>query len=477
MDRYLFGEYVPDLPSHLSNAIAIAENVIPLANGYGPIGQFAPATNGTMAGACKGAAAYRYASETFVFAATTANIYRYMSTGHVSLRSGLTTNTAMRFCPYGKYMIATNGADPIQRFDPGAPASFAALGGTPPTALYLGVVKGFLIAGFAGGNSLRVQWSDTGNPASWTPGGASLAGQFDMPAGGDITGVVGGEYGLIFQERRIVRMSFTGDDAIWQFDEISTNVGCVAPGSLVTWGRVTFFLSDKGFMRYDGDTGMITPIGDQKTDKTFLSKGQTAYYDGMSAAFDPVNTLYIVTVPSADPAIEQFIYSDTLHRWTTGTAQVERLFASFGLNFTLEDLDSIYSSIDDMGLSLDSPQFKGGRPILMLYDGLHRLGSLSGPNAAASIVDSRREMIPGRRTRLRAVRPITNAASGSVTVYGRASLADADAQTVYATRTGGGVYRVRENWTLIQLGLAIPAGANWTYAQGFDADGVAGGRI
>lgn len=31
---------------------------------------------------------------------------------------------------------------------------------------------------------------------------------------GDISGVVGREYGLIFQERRIVRMSFTGDDAV-----------------------------------------------------------------------------------------------------------------------------------------------------------------------------------------------------------------------------------------------------------------------
>lgn len=476
MDRYLFGEYRPDLPSHLSGALAVAENVIPLANGYGPIGGFSPAANGALSGVCTGAAAYRMAGRTYIFAGTATDIHRYTSAGHTSLCTGLVTDATIRFCPYGRFMLATNGFDPIKRFDPDSPSAFTNLGGGPPLASHLAVVRGFLVVGQADGNALRVQWSDTGDPEGWTPGGASLAGLFDMPSGGDITGIVGGEYGLILQERRIVRMSFTGDDAIWQFDEISANIGCVAPGSLVTWGRVTFFLSDKGFMRYDGDTGMITPIGDQKTDKTFLSKGQTANYEGMSSAFDPVNALYIITVPNTAPPTEQFIYSDTMGRWTTAAFPVERLFASFGLNYTLEDLDAIYASIDAIGLSLDSPEFKGGRPILMLYDNAHRLGSLSGDNAAASIIDTRRELIPGMRARLRAVRPLTNALTPAVLVYGRNSLADADAQTTYRGRTAGGLFRMRECWGLIQLGLTIPAGETWTYVQGFDVDALAGGR-
>jgi len=474
MQRVLFGDYLPDLPSHLSEALAIAENVVPVANGYAPVGQFAPAANGTLPGPCLGAGACRYAGSTFIFAGTGSNIYRYTTSGFASVKSGLGTTTAIRFCSYGKSMLATNGIDPIQTYDCGLATSFAALGGGAPVAGYLGVVRGFVVAGFAGGNSLRVQWSDTGNPASWTPGGASLAGQFDMPSGGDITGVVGGEYGLIFQERRIVRMSFTGDDAIWQFDEISANTGCVAPQSLVTWGRLSFFLSDKGWMMCDGNE--VTPIGDQKIDKSFLSRAQNGFFDAMSAAIDPVNSLLVISIPSTAPTTELFLYSFLLGRWSSAKLTVERMLSSFGLNATIEELDAIYGSIDAMTASLDSPQFKGGRPVLMLFDGAHRLGTLSGPNAAATVVDARRELAPGQRARLRSVRPLTNAAAPQVLVYGRANLAGSDHVSVYTRRTGGGLFPTREAWSLMQVGLSMPAGADWTYVQGFDADAVGGGR-
>jgi hypothetical protein len=56
------------------------------------------------------------------------------------------------------------------------------------------------------------------------------------------------------------------------------------------------------------------------------------------------------------------------------------------------------------------------------------------------------------------------------------SLSDGDQVTVYAQRTAGGLFRTREAWSLMQIGLSLPAGADWTYVQGFDADAVPGGR-
>lgn len=474
VNRHVFGEYRPDTPSHLSESLAIAENVVPIENGYGPVGQFAPSGNGTLAARCMGAGAYRYNGETFIFAATSTNIYRYQTAGHTSIKSGLTTNVGMRFCPYGKFMMMTNGGDPIQKFDPGTPTTTTNLSGTAPTAKYLGVARGFLVAGYANNDPLRLDWSDTGAPTNWTAGGASLAGSFSMPSGGDITGVVGGEYGLIFQERRIVRMSFTGDDAIWQFDEISSNTGCVAPWSLVTWGRLTFFLSEKGFMVCDGTS--VTPVGHEKVDRSFLSSAQISFYDQMSAAIDPVNSLYIVTLPSTNPTTKAFAFNYLLSKWSTLSLTAERIFSGFAQNYTLEELDSIYASIDAMTPSLDANDFKGGRPLLLLYDGSHRLGTLSGLNAQATIVDARREFFPGRRSRLQSVRPMTNSAIGDVLIYGRNALSDGDTTTTYSLRAGGGIIPVRQNYTFMQVGLQLPAGADWTYVQGYDADAVMGGR-
>ena len=224
------------------------------------------------------------------------------------------------------------------------------------------------------------------------------------------------------------------------------------------------------------DGASVTPIADQKLDRTFSSQAQNTYYTNMSAAIDPINSLYVVSLPSTAPTTTLYIYSYLLQRWTTAKVTTERLISSFGLNYTLEDLDAIYSSIDAMTSSLDSAQFKGGRPVLMMYDGSHMLGSLSGANAAATFVDCRREFVEGRRSRLMAVRPLTNASSASVLVYGRNAISDTDTLTTYTTRTASGVYRTREAWNLMQVGVQIPANADWTYAQGIDADVALGGR-
>ena len=229
-------------------------------------------------------------------AATTGNIYTYSTSGYTAVASGLSgsKDIGTRFCPYGAFMLATNGTDPIKSFDPASPAAMTNLGGGPPTARFLGVVRGFVVLGYAGGNPARIAWSDNGGPANWTVGGASEAGQYDMASGGDVTGIIGGEYGLIFQEDRILRMTYTADDTIWQFDEIVSDAGCAAPKSLASWGKMSFFWSNRGFMTCDGAS--VQAIGDEKVDRTFRSLIDRGYFGAMSAVVDPERALYIVAV-------------------------------------------------------------------------------------------------------------------------------------------------------------------------------------
>jgi hypothetical protein len=338
----------------------------------------------------------------------------------------------------------------------------------------MAVVRGFLFTGYAGGNPMRAQWSDTGNPATWTTGGSSQAGSYDMPTGGDITGVVGGEYALIFQERRIVRATYTADSSIFQFDEIATDCGCVAPKSLATYGKITFFWSDKGFMACDGVT--IQAIGNEKVDRTFQALFDRTYIDVMSAVVDPRNSLYIVAVPSANPTSSVFIYNYALEKWTTATITTELLFSALSLSLSLEDLDSIYGSIDSMTVSLDSAGLRGGYPVLLLFNGSHVLGSLSGSNIAATITDARREFSPERKSRIRSIRPLTDAPTVTVSVLGQNVLSDTPVETVYTVRNEAGAYRTRENWNYAQIRVAIPAGSSGTFYQGFDIEAFAGGR-
>jgi hypothetical protein len=476
MTRILFGEYKPDQPAGLNDGLTIADGVYPIASGYAPLPSFAPMQNGALAERCIGAGGYRHGDAPYLFAATTTHIYTYSSAGYASVASGLagTQDLGACFCPYGSFMLATNGNDPIKMFDPASPSAMTDLGGSPPTARYLTVVRGFVVAGYVGGSGLRIAWSDNGNPASWVPGGASEAGQYDMAGSGDVTGIVGGEYGLVFQEDRILRMTYTADDTVWQFDEIVTNAGCAAPKSLASWGKLSFFWSNRGFMACDGVS--VQAIGDEKVDRTFRTLIDRGYYGSMSAVVDPTRALYIVAVPSADPTTAVFLYNYAQARWTTATLTSECLFSALSLASSVEDLDALYPSIDADGLVMDGAALRGGVPACMVFDGAHRLGTLSGPPMAATIADATRELSPSARSRIRSIRPLTDYAGAIIMVAGANRLGEAARETSYPAAQANGTYRCRENWNLTRVTLAMPAGGRWTYAQGYDVDVVAGGR-
>ncbi|WP_230682109.1 hypothetical protein, partial [Streptococcus pneumoniae] len=56
----------------------------------------------------------------------------------------------------------------------------------------------------------RVRWSAIGSITDWVSSATTLSDYQDLPDGGSIMGFVGGEYGIVFQERGITRMSFEG---------------------------------------------------------------------------------------------------------------------------------------------------------------------------------------------------------------------------------------------------------------------------
>jgi len=475
MKAFPFGEYRPDQPPHLQDGLVVADGVYPIANGYAPLPAFAAAVNGTLAATCIGAGAYRTGGSVYVFAVTTTNIYTYSTSGYTSVKSGLTGSATVgaRFVNYNELMLITNGVAAIQKFDPASPSATTDLDASAPTARFLAVVRGFVVGGYCDDDPLNVSWSDNGDPAEWTAGTMEAGFQI-LSTGGDITGVVGGEYGLIFQENRIVRMSYTADDAIWQFDEITTDIGCIAPWSLATFGRLTFFLSSKGFMVCDGNT--IEAVGSEKVDRTFLNLLDRTYIDNMSAVVDPVRGLYVCAVPSANPTSRVFIYSFGQQKWTTASISAERLFSALSSSINLEGLDAIYGNLDAIPVSLDSTLFRGGYPAMMLFNGSHQLGALTGSNMAASFMDARKELFPGFRARIQSVRPLSDAPTATVSLAGSNSLSDTQTQTPYTTRTAGGIYRMRQSWNLSAVKLDIAAGVDWSYAQGYEIEAVQGGR-
>jgi len=155
---------------------------------------------------------------------------------------------------------------------------------------------------------------------------------------------------------------------------------------------------------------------------------------------------------------------------------IYRIFPALSQSMSLEALDGIYGSLDGVTLALDSPLFRGGYPLLMLFDGAHRLGSLSGPNMAATLVDALKEPLPGARARIRSVRPLGDAAAPAVSILGSSTLAERPSETVHTERSAAGIHRMRRSCNFCSVKIAVPAGADWSYLQGYDMDVEPGGR-
>jgi hypothetical protein len=476
--RLIFGELNADQPGHLNGGLLVAKNCYKGRNGYRPVKAFSAVTNGTLVAECLGAAAFRSANNvTHLFAGTASNLYRHTSGGWTSVGSGYSASDEIgwAFAQFGNLVIATNGIDPPQKFDLGTVGSFAPLGGTPPTMRILAVVRDFLVGGYIDGDTAAIQWSAINDAENWTAG--NRQGDYNIfPSGGAVSGLANGEYGLVFQQRSIKRMVYTGGDTVFQFQEISNGVGCVSDKTLAQFGNLVFFRSDQGFAVCDGQS--VEMIGDERVDRTFEAAVVRGNFTRVSAAVDPINKLYIVTEPSSSNPTRWWVYSITQKAWTVIEQGADRVFSGFSADTTLEDLDSLFATLELVTPGLDSATWVGGTPALYVVDNSHILGTMSGANMEATFETGDLQLIEGRKSRLRELRPMTDADQLTVTDSYRDRLADAVATTSATTLSSSGRMKLRKSARYHRLKLVITAGDVWTFAQGFDeiAAELGGGR-
>ncbi|GAG24150.1 unnamed protein product, partial [marine sediment metagenome] len=231
------------------------------------------------------------------------------------------------FTQWGNQILAVNIDDPTQTYTMGTSALFANLAGSPPQARQIAVVRDFVVVGDTwdgvdGFQTQRVRWSAIGDPTSWTVSAATQSDFQDLSGpNGTVKKVIGGEFGTIFQERAITRMTYVGSPAIFQFDTIEESRGTPASGSVVKLGRNIFYLGDDGFYVFDGVQS--TPISHNKISKTFLDDLDTDYYHRITAALDPINQIIMWSYPGSGNSngtpnrVVSFNYSqDAKYRWS-----------------------------------------------------------------------------------------------------------------------------------------------------------------
>ena len=430
--RLLYGPFEPDKPSFLASGLQIATNVFKAAIGYRPVGQFAQVTS-ALASEPKGAASFvTAAGTTTILAGTDSNLYRLNGSGWTSIASALSSTARWAFAQFGSIAISTNGVDNIKKVDL---STFAAadLGGTPPKAKLVNVVKDFLLLGVVDGVANKMQWSGINDAESWTIGVNQCDYQI-LPTGGEITGLLGGEVGIILQRNRVSRMTYVGDNLVFQFDEISNNIGCVSSNSVIQVGQLGFWLSDTGFVMWDG--AAITPIGQEVIDRTFAASYSSADWAGMSTAVDVKNNLAAWGMGD-----RIFLFNWVLRSWSIIDKACPYIFAGF---------------------SATDPLFYG-------FNDVFELGTFSGGPMEAHLGTGDLELAPGREARITGARPLSDAVEGvSLIFQSKTRQGDEVTESIYDSLEDSGEMAVRENARFMRITQVIATDTNWTYAEGLD---------
>lgn len=465
--RYALPAFLPDqLPR--GNVLTRAENVFPAQDGYRAAPSFAPVSDALPA-AFKGAASFVSSSNTaYLLAGTETTLSRLSGGSWVNLLSGLTITGRWRFAQFGDFAVAVNGITTYQvDLNLGTASAIA----STPSMVDVDVVGDHVVGTQPAGNILRVRWSAFNDHTGWTVG-TDQSGEWTGLEGGEVMGIVGGEYGVILQRERLVRMTRTGDaNAPFQFDPFGHNFGCASKASIARAGSSVFYLSDRGFMACENGQAP-RPIGDQKFDKSFRENIGPDDFERLWAAIDPENTRVVWGIPGITGTV--WVYDWSLDRATTLSLPFDGLFAGFETSTDLDSLAATYPDLDAMPYTLDDPRWSGGAPrFYLVQDG--QVGVLAGANMVARITTGEFAPYDKQATRLRAIWPDTDAIAGvSFTVTEAQRRGDGGQTKTGSNMQASGRIPLRANGKYMVFDLTIN-NPDWSYIDGFVMEGSAGG--
>lgn len=496
MTNVIFGPWEPDSAGHDTGVLAVARNVYPQKVGYGPIpalasyGTDSPFATDPCVGACY---ARTSSGGWIVFAGTRSKLYRLIGKTwtDVSRTSGGAYNVPVdeywSFTQFGAHLIAVNINDDPQvlNVDSGS-TSFSALGGNPPRSRYVAVVGDFVVLACQSGDATRrITNSAINDSEGWTVG-VGLCDEQEFPDGGRITGLAGGEFGWVVQEKAIRQMIFQpGSDYAFRFQRVEQERGAASGYSLQAVGQRIFFISDDGFyMMLPGATPVA--IGAQRVNEWFRDESDTSFFFSTISFVDPTGprVCWAFKSTGAGANLDRVIVYDwSLDRWSY--AEVE---AQFWVNYAtpgtaLEGLD-VYGSIDGGGIPypFDSRVWEGGRPAIGAIDVSGGLSFLEGSDAlAALLVTGVSHFIPGRRAFINSVHPMgTYEASTLALRIGKQESADKAVTWAgpVAPSPRSGLFRLRASARqhTMELSITQTSGNRWRHAQGLLVDVVEDGE-
>lgn len=374
-----------------------------------------------------------------------------------------------KYALYGTLLIATNVVDGPQKFDLATSTAFEPLGGSPPAARYIDIVREFVFLGAISGNEKRVQWSAIGDAEGWTAG-TNESDYQDFPNGGPVRGIIGGETVYVFQANKVTRGTYVpGSAFIFQFDEVEGAAGLAAPHSLVRLRADAYYLAADGIRRFDLRSASSVQVGTKKWAKWFLADKKTGTDLTVIGAANPVKPIIVWAYVSRDnigtTPNRMLIYDWSLDEATYAVLTVETLVQWLSPGVTLDTMDG-YGTLDDLPFSFDSPFWRGGAQVMGLFADDHSLSLQAGANMEASITTA--DGSKGMRMLFKGTRPAIDTAQAQIALAVRERDAGSVTFGTAESMEDTGICPAHKSGNIARARLTIQAGATWTAAKGLE---------
>jgi len=482
-----FAEWRPDVAALNTSYASDILNVLCADGFYMPFPSLVPLSGALAASPVGAFVARTSAGQTVIFAGTATKLYRldnstlgWVDVSKTATTYASTTDERWQFEQFGDYVVAVNANDAPQVYQLGTSTRFDNLAGSPPRARFVATCGDFLILGGLTGFPNRIQWSALNNITNWTPGSNNSDYQ-DFPDGTRVMGIIPSTNPIIIQQDAIRFATFVpGSVEVFTFQKVHDGRGAVAPYSICSRGTLSFYADAGGFFQLSAD-GALTPIGFEKVDRTVFGKIDFSDITSIVGAIDPFYSRVYWAVKFSGGAAgfnRLIVYDWNLQRWSqvqlTGNFLLPISAATIG--YTLDNLDTVSASLDALPFSLDSKVWQGGAPVFGAFDSTNKLGFFSGSSSEATLTTQEMGDTAGAVSRVTEIMPIVDTLSMKVSIGARFRRSDAivwSAEAVQSSNTG--IVRKISRSRFHQFKSRIPAGVNWSKAQGLEVKTAAAG--
>lgn len=469
--------FTPDVDPATPGVIVDASNVIPHPAGMkGAPTAVAVSGVPALAAECRNSAvATLLAGTRRIFAGTSTKLYELSGGSWSDVSRGgnysLGSDDRWDFVQFGNATLASNKSTTIQRSNgSGAFADIA----TAPKAKIIEAASGFVLAfdtndGTYGDSPDRWWCSALNDDTLWTPSVTTLAttGRLVSAPGPISAAKTFGDQIVVYKDRAIYLGRYVGSPAVWQFDAIPGDIGCVGQDAVCDIGPAQIFVGRGDIYYFDGTRPVS--IAEGQVRQWFYNNASQNYLYKTTVIHDKQQNLvwvfYVGGASTTGVLDSAMVYHLGRKQWGVATITIEAAMNYVSAGYTYNSIATSFTYDSTPSVSYDSQYWLSGGRLMTVFNSSHQMCSLTGVTGTSSMtlfdIGDDQQVTKLQRTRIAYLTNPTSATCAGFVRMARGAVANNGGSGTYTN----GKFDVRQTGRFHRV--KVDAVGNWA-ASGAD---------